>query len=375
MPKINLMVNQLARQVIVLLEQYLHTLGFQAVVHFEIEGCYRSNNGTILDFDMANRELKYAGVQGKLVPEFWQQQWEFVSDFNGQTPLVEAQSADKAIKLIPHLFKKQGITETVISPVVFNGDTRRMIKGSKQFFTHEKRHVHIPNAIQLNVSVNDGDGENIVAKDSFGQRLQQCFINTSQQCALLYLPEPLAYERLLLKEKYGLDDELCSPSDISGGHQGSIALYLEKGKHNQMMGATPLLYDHHQKVILNTVNWRKTARVEHRLGASSRFYNPYINVVYALLNVIDTLNNESTTHTSSGAKQGYCLPQCLYDSEQGLGAVELFAGESWFAHRINKIERYLYQTGVNPQGFEYQTLGDKLKRAYLSQYQRTELIY
>lgn len=374
-PKVSSEVTKLAIDVIELLECYLENLGYQAVVHFEIEGCYASDNGTSLDFDLANKALKQAGIQGTLVREFWHNQWEFVSNFAGQTPLQEAHSVAKAIKMLPQIFNKQGINQTIIAPVVWNGDSKRMVKGSRQLFTHENRQVHIPNAIQLNVSINNAQGNNIIARQGVGQRLQQCFINSSASCALLYLPEPMAFERLLLKEKYGLDDELCSPSDISGGHQGSVALYLDKGKHNQLMGETPLLYDQHQKVILSDIDWRKTARVEYRLGASSRFYNPYINVVYALLNVIDALTNADSVPETMSANQAHVLPRCLEDTDQALGAISQFARENWFAQRIDEIEQYVNRVGDGICATSVQSLGARLKQVYLAQYQQVKLIY
>lgn len=375
-PKINSNINDLASQIIAMLEQYLAMFELRAVIHFEIEGCYVSSaNGASLNFEQANVALQRANIHGHLVPEFWTNQWEFVSDFNGQSPLEEARSAERAMLIIPQIFKQQGISQTIISPVVWSGDSRRMVNGSRHFFAHDSRQVHIPNAIQLNVSVNNHRGENIIAQGNFGYRLQQSFIETSQSCALLYLPEPMAYERLLLKEKYGLSDELCSPSDISGGHQGSIALYLNKGKHNQIMGETPLLYDQHQKVILSTVDWRKTARVEHRLGASSRFYNPYMNVIYALLNVIEAVSNEKAGKEIRCGSQRYYLPQNLHGGDNDIGAVELFNNESWFAQRINKIESYLIKMQESPVAREYQGLGEQLKQMFLAQYQQVKLIY
>lgn len=366
----NNMVSLLAIKVIELLQGHIQARGYTPVVHFEIEGCYQCHAGLTLNYDRINTELASAGIIGKLVPEYWQGQWEFVSDFNGQTPLQEAQSAARALKLIPALIKKQGIDDVMISPVVWGGDSRRMAKGSRQIFHEEKRAVHIPNAVQLNVSIKNENGDNLIANKKIGELLQHCFLTTSKNCALLYLPEPAAYERILLKTKYGLDDELCSPSNISGGHQGSVALYLEKGKHNQIMGEHPLVIDRYQQIIRSESKWQQTARVEHRLGASSELYNPHINMVYALLNVIDALNMMKHEAFEINDFKTQQLPEQLTRAGPELGAMELLIKDTWFAQSIDHIWLASNEEKANTE----EGLGKRLKQAFLAQYQQKRII-
>jgi len=370
-----LAVNNTAKKAIKLLHAYIEHLGFTPLIHFELEGCFlprTDKNAHQLNFSLLNKQLAALNIDGQLVPEYWSNQWEYISLFNGQSPLKEAENLSLAIQKIPTLFALQGINTTLIKPVVWSGDSRRLAKGSKDIFTHEPRAVHIPNAIQMNVSATDAQGENIIPKGKFGEILQQCFLRSSLPCSLLYLPEEEAFERLRLKDDYGLAEELCSPNDISGGHQGSIALYKKVGKHNQPMGEEPLLYDHNNKVVRSVFDWKKTARVEHRLGASSIYYNAYINVVFGLLNIVEALdiymNNKRCTETLNNEGNSK-LPRYLYDTNNQKGALTHFIEDRWFNHSLNELT--LKMSEISPKRYTYnEPLGDTLKSAIIYYYQQ-----
>ena len=364
-------------QAINLLQQYIQHLGFSPAIHFELEGCFQVNTKErdfSLNYPEINQQLVRADIDGELVAEYWHNQWEYVSLFNGQSPLREAENLTRAIKIIPFILGKQGVVQTLIKPVVWAGDKGKLVKGSSEIFTNETRAVHIPNAVQLNVSATDNLGNNIIFDCGFGEYLQQCFIDTSLNCCLLYLPEEEAFERLALKSKYGLAAELCSPTDISGGHQGSIALYKEVGKHNQAMGEEPLLYDHNNNVLISQQNWQKTARIEHRLGASSLKYNAYFNIIYALLNLIDALEvykKGQCRELLSKKTRRQDLPCSLYDNALGtnVGAISLFENDSWFSESLNKISGRMIDA-KNNQLPDQQQLGDKIKQMVLASYQQ-----
>lgn len=368
-------VNDIAKKAIKLLQVYIEHLGFKPLIHFELEGCFSQPSTSLpkqLNFPLLNKQLAALNIDGQLVPEYWSNQWEYISLFNGQSPLKEADNLSQAIHKIPSLFALQGIKKTMIKPVVWSGDSGKLAIGSKDIFTHEQRAVHIPNAIQMNVSATDSKGENLIPKQYFGELLQQCFLYSSLSCSLLYLPEEEAFERLKLKEQYGLTEELCSPNDISGGHQGSIALYKKVGKHNQLMGEEPLLYDHNNKVVRSTSDWKKTARIEHRLGASSIYYNAYTNVVFGLLNLIEALEKYSDGSCSEINLDGAFLeklPESLYDKNNQKGAISLFIESNWFNTSLNKVESNM--NNVFPHLYKSnERLGDKLKSAIIDTYQQ-----
>jgi len=370
--------NALARKAIIIIQEYIAQLGFRPSIHFELEGCYQPprNSHFCLSYSLINQQLQYLGIDGELVPEYWRNQWEYVSKFNRQSPLEEATNLTRAIANIPSLLSHQGVEHTLIKPVVWSGDQGKLAEGSGHIFTDDNRAVHIPNAIQMNVSAMNQYNENIIPNNYFGEFLQQCFMQTSLACSLLYLPEEEAFERLTLKERYGLAQELCSPVDISGGHQGSIALYKKVGKHNQKMGEQPLLFNEFNDVIVSKVDWIKTARIEHRLGASSLDYNAYVNVVYGLLNVVDALEAYATdscelllTREQSTIK----LPESLYDTSGGFGAISLFKQDHWFDYSINTIQEKLSMND-NVRAYGPDNLGTKLKQAIIALYQQDKLL-
>jgi hypothetical protein len=365
----------LSVQAIILLQNHIKNLGFTPVIHFELEGCYQLDvkmKEFSLNFSRINRQLANAGIDGELVPEYWSNQWEYVSLFNGQSPLKEADNLRQAMTILPRLFAEQGIYKTLIKPVVWAGDKGKLANGSGDIFTTETRSVHIPNAVQMNISAIDREGNNIIIDGGFGEYLQQCFLDTSLNCCLIYLPEEEAFERLALKSKYGLAAELCSPIDISGGHQGSIALYKEVGKHNQAMGEEPLLYDHNNEVLVSQQNWQKTARIEHRIGASSIQYNAYFNIIYALLNLIDALEvykSDSCVRLLREEAHQQDLPLSLYDNHftTDLGAISLFENDNWFSESLNKLSG---QSSGRDEILRQPNLGDKLKQMILAPYQQ-----
>lgn len=375
--------NQTLPYIVELLQNYIVTLGFTPQVHFELEGTFKPakqksthvrQHAFTLDFERINQAFKQHQIDGKLIPEYWQYQWEFVSEFNGQTPLKEAQNLTNVFSLLPKLLAEQGVDETYIKPVVWFGDKGRIAPDGKNIFSQDTRPVHIPNAIQLNISALNQQGENIISKGNFGEYLQSKFLQTSYACCLLYLPEEEAFERLKLTGKYGLANELCSPNDISGGHQGSIALYKKVGKHNQPLGQEPLLYNNKDEVMLSVNNWQKTARIEHRLGASSLAYCPYLNIIFALINLIEALHQYiqkpiSNVLPTKHAVEPQPLPTSLYGSD---GAIAIFEQDEWFENSIDNIMACIEKKQLTTTPLL--GLGKKIKHHVLAKYQPNDLV-
>ena len=66
----------------------LEKKGFKTLVHFELEGVFElRDNHKILDYAGVNQKLIKLDIDGELKSEYWKNQWEFVSLFNGQSPL------------------------------------------------------------------------------------------------------------------------------------------------------------------------------------------------------------------------------------------------------------------------------------------------
>jgi hypothetical protein len=331
----------LAQNIIQHLLNKLTELGFKAAVHFELEGVFELHpQHQTLNYQAINKQLKEWSIDGELKTEFWKNQWEYVSLFNGQSPLKEAQNLAKAMQVLPSLMCLHGAKKVLMVPVAWGADKGRYVTGSSAIFSLDQRSVHIPNAIQMNVSVMDHQGENLFAQEGLGEWVQHELLVNSFACCLLFLPEEDAFKRLALRQDYGLDAELSSPVVLSGGHRGSIALYKEWGKHNQPMGLEPLFYSKDNSVLHYSTDWHKTARVEHRIGATSKNYDPYLNTIFILLNVLDGISQWQTGQLPTTTKDR-ALPISLYDQpsehsgQEKLGALSLFKNDGWFENQID----------------------------------------
>lgn len=361
-------INRLATMAIRVLQHHIGSYGYIPRIHFELEGGYRRcDPQKEIDFDAINLALKKLNILGELKREYWQNQWEYVSDFAGQSPLKEAEDFASATQVLPKLLKRFGACEVIIRPILWQGDQGRLEAGCNNIFSTDKRPVHIPNAVQVNISA-DKDGKNIIPVDGFGERLQQRLLDTSFECCLLYLPETEGYQRLKLKQDFDLDAELSSPHELSGGHQGSIALYKDKGKHNQPLGLTPLVFDHQHRVIASSQSWHSQSRIEHRLGAASMQYNPYVNVAFALCNLLETIIEVEQNQPMVEAPKHH-LPVSLFSENGQPGAFEVFDEGNWFNQAINRSLAAIKNTN-NQFAQVRDDLGDALKRSIIDQYKR-----
>jgi hypothetical protein len=357
----------LIQNVIQHLLNILEAKGFKALVHFELEGvCELRSDQKKLDYISINKVLAKLNIDGELKSEYWKNQWELVSLFNGQSPLKEAQNLAHAMRVLPAIMCQYGAAKVMMSPVAWGADKGRYVHGSSAIFSLDTRSVHIPNAIQMNVSVKNHHGENLFAQQGLGEWIQYELLVNSYDCCLLFLPEEDAFKRLALRQDYELDAELSSPVVLSGGHQGSIALYREIGKHNQAMGLEPLFFAADNSVLHYVGDWRKTARVEHRIGATSKNYDPYLNMLFILINVLEGIGKWQQSE-SLPIFEDKALPVSLYDryskedGQERLGALSLFKNDSWFAKKID----YYCQDMPNNNEFG---LGVKIKEIMLSKY-------
>jgi len=77
-------INDIARQLIVILQNYIKFHGFTPVIHFELEGCYQLKSsrteGVDLNYSLVNKSLKQLNINGELIAEYWSNQWEYVSN-------------------------------------------------------------------------------------------------------------------------------------------------------------------------------------------------------------------------------------------------------------------------------------------------------
>jgi hypothetical protein len=372
----------LIQNIIQHLTNILEAKGYKTLVHFELEGvCELRAGQQQLDYLGINKKLAEMRIDGELKSEYWKNQWELVSLFNGQSPLKEAQNLARAMQVLPKIMCHHGAARVMMEPVSWGADKGRYIDGSGAIFSLDTRSVHIPNAIQMNVSVENKQGENLFAQQGLGECIQYELLTNSYTCCLLFLPEEDAFKRLALRQDYGLDAELSSPVVLSGGHQGSIALYKEKGKHNQAMGLEPLFFAADNSVLHYAGDWRKTARVEHRIGATSKNYDPYLNMLFILINVLEGIDRWQTAEMLPKFEDK-ALPMSLYDQQikqgnpgmkweegvqENLGALSLFKNDSWLAKKLDFYCQDMSNLNVN-------NLGEQIKAMVLSKYQHSVIV-
>ncbi len=99
-------INSLAISIIESQQAYLAQLGYQAHIHFELEGCFAGEQAHVVDLATINQWLARRCIAGKLVSEYWQNQWEYISHFNGQTPLQEAHNLFFAMNNLANIVKR-----------------------------------------------------------------------------------------------------------------------------------------------------------------------------------------------------------------------------------------------------------------------------
>lgn len=329
------------KDLLVIMGEYLNGFGYTPHIHYELEGtCVLSSGVKTLDFDKVNRFLQGQGIQARLKPEYWECQWEWESLFLGQSPVKVSDDLSYSLIHLPLILMACGAKEVSIKPVSWSAAKNRFAKGYQSIRSVDGAVVHIPNSIQISISASLEDGSNALLQREFGEVLQRNFMRTSRNCCLFYCPEEEAFNRLSLKKQYDLSNELSSPEDISGGTTGSVAFYKEIGKHGQLLGEKPLVYDQFGNPLVKEINWERFSRIEHRLGSSSIYYNPYLCSLYALANMSDAIDIVNGIE-----REGDCqtietkLPDSLYSDG---GAIDLFLKDTWFINRLRKdISGYL----------------------------------
>jgi hypothetical protein len=123
------------------------------------------------------------------------------------------------------------------------------------------------------------------------------------------------------------------------------------------------------------------ARIEHMLGASSLDYCPHVNVVFALLNVIDAIHSYQNPQAPLVEHPTTKLPKSLEPTEQDIGAIAMFEASNWFNNSINTIQR-IFAGEINKaltleklNNNLPENIGDKLKKSILDRYQQMNKIF
>jgi hypothetical protein len=328
-------IKQIARPILRLIETHLQTLGFTPHIHFEMEGtCTLRENQKELDFNSINIFLKKNKVLAKLKPEYWKDQWEWESLFLGQLPTKTSDDLEYSLAYLPLILLCHGAQKVEVRPVSWALTQHKKITGSTAILDPNPSTMHIPNSIQLSISASQHDGSNALLYNNLGEILQDCLIRTTKGCSLFFCPEEESFQRLSLKRRFNLHTDLSSPEDISGGTKGSIAYYRKYGKHDQLLGITPRLYNSHGEIITYSSSWERNARIEHRIGSTSKNYKPHLTALYALINLCQAIDiTRGIDSKSSLPKEENQLPTSLYSPE---GAIALLQKDSWFFNKLHQ---------------------------------------
>lgn len=293
-------------QLINLLNYKLKQLNYYSAINLELEGFYELD--TMIKpanlYNSFNDKLTKLGIKAKLKSEFWQNQWEYESNFNISNINKIITDYENFLANIDKIFAP---AQPIIKPVIYNWQQLK-------FNLHKNypRPIHVPNAIQLNISLWQ-NGKNLCAQENYLNFLQNLLIDNSINNLVFFLPNQAALDRLLIKEQYNLQDKLMSPDDISGGNQGSIAAYLKLNKKNKPNNMPINLENITYQIAPNQANWQKNARIEFRLASSSYDYNLNLHISFILIIILESIIRYDKNRLYSCNEKKYALPKKFSD--------------------------------------------------------------
>lgn len=258
--------------------------GISISFNLEIEGVIKHSNQQHINFEQLNKTRQELGIQGQFKPEFWKNQWEFETTFGIGNVSSTLQNYTRFINNLNTLFYP---LKPLLIPVAYQFETGEIAKQNTNIFVNTSKVIHIPNAIQVNISLWK-EKQNLLANKAFAYHLQNKLIKNSVSNLLFSIPNQRALDRLHLTSSYNLSQELCSPHNISGGHTGSIAYYAETNKKNSPLNPDHIILNQHGKMEFFRNNWQEKARIEYRLASSCLDYNIYNHCSFILLNCLSS---------------------------------------------------------------------------------------
>lgn len=315
---------------IALIENILGEKDIKSSINIELEGIYLDNKNLQKNsfYQKVNNELKRLEIKGKLKPEFWKNQWEYESDFQIGNIIQTINNYQKFHKNINQIFFPQIPN---IQPISYKWQE----SGGKL--------IHVPNAIQINISLWKR-GYNIISNKNFAFFLQNSLVRNSVDNLLFFIPNQKSLDRLFLKEEHGLEKKLMSPHDISGGNKGSIACYLEKNK-KDLPNNLKLNYDNlNYKIADHQYNWQKNSRIEFRLASADLEYNLQLHIVFIMLIILDSLILYDEDKQYNQIKTIYKIPRKFYDSNLD-NVIKRYEYSLFLDKKINLFSKKIQEKG------------------------------
>jgi len=303
------------------IEKTLKERQLKISINIEAEGGYRINESNFDEnnfYNQTNQRIRNLNINARIKPEFWANQWEYESDFQISNVNKVLQDYDKFLDNLNEIFEPQ---TPIFEPILFDWQK-----------TKEGKSVHIPNSVQLNLSLWK-DNKNFLVDKDFACLLQNLLIENSINNLIFFIPNQAALDRIFLRNEYDLWEELSSPNDISGGNQGSIGCYLELNKKNQPNTKEGFFNEYKN-------NWHERARIEFRLASSSLNYNIYLHTFFVMIITFEAILTYQETSKNIPNNNSYNIPRVFADD--GVDSLKLrFLKGNFFEEKLNFFKKYL----------------------------------
>lgn len=295
--------------------------GYQVNLGIEVEGGFipATKEKTAIIYEKLNHRLQNLNIDSNFIAEFWKNQWEYKSNF--KIGNFNDTVGDYKIFLdnINNIFYPH---QVFLEPVLKGWDVAKVAGDA---FGNNKKEIHVPNSIQVNFSI-WRNGKNLFSEKNFAFHIQNMLLIEAKDNLAFFIPDQESLDRIFLVEEFDLHEELSSPTNVSGGHTGSIALYQElnkKGKDNGYRDGNSKDY------------WHRNARIEFRLASSSRKYCLDSHLSFILLVIFEailTLDNQQSTTRDQNI---YKIARSFYSGEDNI--LSRYQKSEFLLRKIQKI--------------------------------------
>ena len=313
--------NSKLKELINWIEDVLKEQQLRISINIEAEGGYKINENNFDEnhfYNKINQEIKNLNISARIKPEFWSNQWEYESDFQVSNVNNVLQDYDKLLNNLNKIFAPQ---TPIFEPILYDWQK-----------TNAGKSVHIPNSVQLNLSLWKNN-KNLLVDKNFAYFLQNLLIENSIDNLIFFIPNQAALDRIFVKDEYDLCEELSSPNNISGGNQGSIACYLELDKKNKPNTVDGFFNDEKN-------NWQERARIEFRLASSSPNYNIYLHTFFVMIIALEATLRYKENNKTIPINNSYNIPRIF--SDDALDSIESrYEKENFFKEKIDFFKKNL----------------------------------
>ena len=315
------MLNRKLEELINFVEEILQERQIKISINIEVEGGYKINESNFDEnhfYNKINQAIKSFNINARIKPEFWKNQWEYESDFQVGKVNNVLQDYDKLLDNLNKIFAPQ---TPIFEPILYDWQQTEVGKS-----------VHIPNSVQINLSLWK-ENQNLLVDKNFAYFLQNLLIENSINNLIFFIPNQAALDRIFVKDEYDLKEELSSPNNISGGNQGSVACYLELDKKNKPNTIDGVFNE-------DKNNWYERARIEFRLASSSLNYNIYLHTFFVMIIALEAVLKYQKNSQTKAIENSYEIPRAFAGDD--LESVKSrYEKGNFFEEKIDSFKKYL----------------------------------